>query len=413
MLLILGTSLRVHGLKVMVREFAKAVHCKGGKVVFVNFTKPPDSIWGDIIDYWVQWDCDAWVTDLQARIPKLWQKLEPARPRRKRESSGTSEDSAKEGKKKPPPANPVALRDTKVTGAYWTSKVLRELHRITGNLQLENVPARRASLSTTITAAGNVAGVYPHAPIDKVQKETKARQKGSRKSAPGALEKGQGRSSTLNPNHGRSRKKAQALVSNQAADHLPESTTSPAHTSVEPCSTNSILSSVKENARVRKRKKADGEEIPAPKVGRRRGGSSTHKVKKDDLKLPPLQTLVANRPVLLYGKPQPMEPKSPPYGPLPSLSPNLRSAKTFQRHKAFFLDEFVGLHKAPHGHPFQNYSENVPPAQAGTKEETNAALALAGLRTSPVMARTMPRKQIELSLDGRLENWGSTWSCNQ
>ncbi|EQK99884.1 SIR2 superfamily [Ophiocordyceps sinensis CO18] len=33
MLLILGTSLRVHGLKVMVKEFAKAVHSKGGKVV--------------------------------------------------------------------------------------------------------------------------------------------------------------------------------------------------------------------------------------------------------------------------------------------------------------------------------------------------------------------------------------------
>ncbi|EFY99487.1 Sir2 family protein [Metarhizium robertsii ARSEF 23] len=398
MLLILGTSLRVHGLKVMVREFAKAVHCKGGKVVFVNFTKPPDSIWGDIIDYWVQWDCDAWVTDLQVRIPKLWQELEPARPRRKRESSGTSEDSAREEKKKPPPANPVALRDTKVTGAYWTFKVLSELHRITGNLQPENVPARRASLSAGITAAGIVAEVFPHAPTNKVQKETKARQKGSRKSAPGALEKGQRRSSTLNPNHGRSRKKAHAMVSSQVPDHVPEPTTSPALTSVEPCSTNSILSSVKENARVRKRKKVDGEEIPAPKVGRRRGGSSRHKVKKDDLKLPPLQTLVTNRPALLYGKPQPLEPKSPPSGPLTSLSPNLRSAKTFQRHNAFFLDELlVGLHSAPHGHPFQNYSENVPPTQAGTKEEASAAFALAGLRTSPVMARTMPRKQIEVT----------------
>ncbi|KAL2188075.1 DHS-like NAD/FAD-binding domain-containing protein [Thermothelomyces heterothallicus CBS 203.75] len=72
MLLILGTSMRVHGLKVLVKEFAKAVHDRGGKVVFVNFTKPPDSVWADIIDYWVQWDCDAWVTDLRARKPALW-----------------------------------------------------------------------------------------------------------------------------------------------------------------------------------------------------------------------------------------------------------------------------------------------------------------------------------------------------
>ncbi|KAH8681699.1 hypothetical protein BX600DRAFT_505357 [Xylariales sp. PMI_506] len=72
LLLVLGTSLRVHGLKVMVREFAKAVHNKGGKVVFINFTKPPESIWGDVIDYWIEWDCDAWVEDLKERKPVLW-----------------------------------------------------------------------------------------------------------------------------------------------------------------------------------------------------------------------------------------------------------------------------------------------------------------------------------------------------
>ncbi|KAK1832601.1 NAD-dependent histone deacetylase HST3 [Podospora conica] len=72
LLLILGTSMRVHGLKVLVKEFAKAVHDRGGNVVFVNFTKPPDSVWADVIDYWVQWDCDAWVSDLQKRKPALW-----------------------------------------------------------------------------------------------------------------------------------------------------------------------------------------------------------------------------------------------------------------------------------------------------------------------------------------------------
>lgn len=72
LLLILGTSMRVHGLKVLVKEFAKAVHDRGGNVVFVNFTKPPESVWADVIDYWVQWDCDAWVSDLQKRKPALW-----------------------------------------------------------------------------------------------------------------------------------------------------------------------------------------------------------------------------------------------------------------------------------------------------------------------------------------------------
>jgi NAD-dependent SIR2 family protein deacetylase len=75
MMLILGTSLRVHGLKVMVREFARAVHegrGTAGKVVFVNFTQPSESVWGDVIDYWVQWDCDAWVGDLRTRAPAVW-----------------------------------------------------------------------------------------------------------------------------------------------------------------------------------------------------------------------------------------------------------------------------------------------------------------------------------------------------
>ncbi|GKT59825.1 hst3 protein [Colletotrichum tofieldiae] len=87
LLLILGTSLKVHGLKVLVREFAKTIHSRGGKVVFVNYTKPPESSWGDIIDYWVQWDCDAWVSNLKERIPLLWLPPGTKLPRKKKESS--------------------------------------------------------------------------------------------------------------------------------------------------------------------------------------------------------------------------------------------------------------------------------------------------------------------------------------
>lgn len=74
MLLILGTSLHVHGLKILVKEFAKAVHSgAGGKVVFVNLTKPPDSIWKGTIDYWVAMDCDEWIKSLHHDRPDLWQ----------------------------------------------------------------------------------------------------------------------------------------------------------------------------------------------------------------------------------------------------------------------------------------------------------------------------------------------------
>lgn len=74
MLLILGTSLHVHGLKILVKEFAKAVHSgAGGKVVFVNLTKPPESVWKGIIDYWVAMNCDEWIKSLHDDRSDLWQ----------------------------------------------------------------------------------------------------------------------------------------------------------------------------------------------------------------------------------------------------------------------------------------------------------------------------------------------------
>jgi len=76
-LLILGTSLRVHGLKVLVKEFAKAIHARKagkGKVVFINRTKPSESGWNDVIDWWVGMDCDEWVHDLHGRRSDLWER---------------------------------------------------------------------------------------------------------------------------------------------------------------------------------------------------------------------------------------------------------------------------------------------------------------------------------------------------
>ncbi|KAF4125496.1 Sir2 family [Geosmithia morbida] len=141
MLLILGTSLRVHGLKVLVREFAKAIHSRDGKVVFVNFTKPSESSWGDVIDYWVQWDCDAWVSDLQTRVPKLWMDDETAPPKKKKKTEEEKErerqEKERERRERPPPVNPAAMRDNKQSAAYWSLKIRDELFRITGTPSLQ------------------------------------------------------------------------------------------------------------------------------------------------------------------------------------------------------------------------------------------------------------------------------------
>jgi NAD-dependent SIR2 family protein deacetylase len=120
-LLILGTSLRVHGLKVMVKEFAKAVHQRGGTVLFVNQTKPAESIWGDVIDYWIQWDCDAWITDLKARREDIWL------------PQGTvMESNTKEEKAQMKRAHPDNWRPDHTSGAYYTHKILRTLGELAG-----------------------------------------------------------------------------------------------------------------------------------------------------------------------------------------------------------------------------------------------------------------------------------------
>jgi NAD+-dependent protein deacetylase SIR2 len=88
LLIIMGTSLKVHGLRKLVKEFAKAVHASAppnplsgkaqakrwvGKVVFVNKT-PPGSEWNGIIDYHVEGETDAWTH----KVEEEWRKMRPS-----------------------------------------------------------------------------------------------------------------------------------------------------------------------------------------------------------------------------------------------------------------------------------------------------------------------------------------------
>lgn len=89
MLVIMGTSLKVHGLKKLVKDFARVTHASApspasgvppknekqfvGKVVFVNKT-PPGSEWDGIIDYYVCGDTDTWAD----KVIEDWKKSKPA-----------------------------------------------------------------------------------------------------------------------------------------------------------------------------------------------------------------------------------------------------------------------------------------------------------------------------------------------
>ncbi|KAI0347638.1 DHS-like NAD/FAD-binding domain-containing protein [Trametopsis cervina] len=106
MLVVMGTSLKVHGFKRLVREFARVVHESSptttpgassssgstdaataspaktpnaktlknwtGKVIYVNKT-PPGAEWDGVFDYWVQGESDAWV----GKVEEDWRRMRP------------------------------------------------------------------------------------------------------------------------------------------------------------------------------------------------------------------------------------------------------------------------------------------------------------------------------------------------
>ena len=81
LLIVMGTSLKVHGLKKLVKEFAKVTHARKGPktpgiVIFVNKT-PPGNEWDGVIDYHVEGDTDSWtekvIADWKKHKPTDWE----------------------------------------------------------------------------------------------------------------------------------------------------------------------------------------------------------------------------------------------------------------------------------------------------------------------------------------------------
>lgn len=126
----MGTSLKVHGLKALVRDFARAVRASTPasaknqrRIVFVNKTAPPAE-WSGVFDYWVKGDTDTWVErveqDWRQRRPADWevqQTLDAGSAPLKARKTGTnvakvSKPAAKAGPKRPPAAVPLPESET-------------------------------------------------------------------------------------------------------------------------------------------------------------------------------------------------------------------------------------------------------------------------------------------------------------
>ncbi|KAF0332981.1 DHS-like NAD/FAD-binding domain-containing protein [Gigaspora margarita] len=55
------TSLRIPGVKDLIKDFAKAVHERKGYVILVNATNVVTKEWNKIIYYQIEGTCDEWV----------------------------------------------------------------------------------------------------------------------------------------------------------------------------------------------------------------------------------------------------------------------------------------------------------------------------------------------------------------
>ncbi|AEY96755.1 FAEL229Wp [Eremothecium gossypii FDAG1] len=72
LLIIMGTSLKVDGVKKLVKSISRQVHERSGIVLLINSTTIGDCNWHGIIDYQILAECDAWVADLKKRLPDFF-----------------------------------------------------------------------------------------------------------------------------------------------------------------------------------------------------------------------------------------------------------------------------------------------------------------------------------------------------
>lgn len=71
-LLVMGTSLKVHGLRLLVRKAAKIVHGnKKGCVILVNKTPVVGKEWAGVFDYFVEGETDGWCSIVENAIRQV------------------------------------------------------------------------------------------------------------------------------------------------------------------------------------------------------------------------------------------------------------------------------------------------------------------------------------------------------
>ncbi|RHZ47124.1 hypothetical protein Glove_590g24 [Diversispora epigaea] len=76
-LIIMGTSLKIPGVKALIKNFSRAVHDRGGYVILINKSDVVRREWNGIIDYQIEGTCDDWVRMIEDELAKMDKKRHP------------------------------------------------------------------------------------------------------------------------------------------------------------------------------------------------------------------------------------------------------------------------------------------------------------------------------------------------
>ncbi|KAF9967571.1 hypothetical protein BGZ70_009038 [Mortierella alpina] len=146
-LLVMGTSLKVHGLRLLVRKAAKAVHeNKKGCVILVNKTPVVGKEWSGVFDYFIEGETDRWchiVEDALRKVKvqtKLPFKAITAEQKEKQMQSKEQEKQDQEQSSDKENDVPVSLAKKHTSGKKRAFAVMQG-HKISDDIVSESIQA--------------------------------------------------------------------------------------------------------------------------------------------------------------------------------------------------------------------------------------------------------------------------------
>lgn len=173
--IIMGTSLKVDGVKKVVKQISKQVHERGGIVILINKTTIGDSTWHGVIDYQIMCDCDTWVHYLEKQIPDFFKTQEQVDKLRqlKREASDLRKKKLEAETKnqssliKTPPTTPIRLEfqeDIKPNHRDNINEIKKRLPILDGSCD-DKPPFKKVKKSQTTASSSTIKTETPRLAI--------------------------------------------------------------------------------------------------------------------------------------------------------------------------------------------------------------------------------------------------------